>query len=113
MDELIEKIGAKAGIDAATARQAVAVIVNFLAAAAPPDAVKELLDKMPGAREMLTAGRGGGGIMGAFNDLTAIGLDMGGVQVVTTEFVADAREKVGDPTVDDVVNGIPGLSQFV
>ncbi len=113
MDELIEKIAAKAGMDTATARKAVGIVVNFVAAEAPPDAVNELLDKMPGARDMLTGNSGGGGVMGVFGELTDIGLEMGGVQAVATEFIAYARQKAGDKAIDGVVNGIPGLSQFV
>ncbi len=114
MDELISKIAAEAGIDPAVARRAVAIIVNFLAREAPADAVNGLIDKLPGARALVSGQLGGGGgIMGAFNDLTAVGLDMGGVQTVARQFVAYARAEAGDQAVNAVVDAVPGLSQFV
>jgi hypothetical protein len=51
--------------------------------------------------------------MGVFNDLTAAGLGLNGVQTVTRMFVAHARKEVGDADVDALVRSIPGLSTFV
>jgi hypothetical protein len=114
MDELIAKIAADAGIDPALARKALAIIVNFLSREAPADHAEALLDKLPGARELAgEASGGGGGIMGAFNDLSAVGLGLGAVQQVVGGFVAYAREKAGDADVDAVIGAIPGLNQFV
>ncbi len=48
MNELIERIVAKVGIDAATAEKAVGIIVRFLQREGPPDKVRELLSRMPG-----------------------------------------------------------------
>lgn len=122
MDELIARLVASAGLDQATARKAVAIILDFLLKEGPADKVQALIDQMPGAAEAVaaegSAGGGGffggmGGLMGAGNRLMAAGLGMGQVQTVTREVVAYAREKAGEDTVGEIVASIPGLSQFV
>jgi hypothetical protein len=120
MDELIARLVAQCGIDAATAEKSIAIILDFLRKEGPPDKVQTLLDGMPGAAALADsagAAQGGtfgmGGIMGAANRLMAAGLSMGQVQSVTREVVAYAREKAGEDTVGEIVGAIPGLSQFV
>jgi hypothetical protein len=54
-----------------------------------------------------------GGVMGAGMSMMSAGLSMGQVQDVTREFIAYAREKVGADAVGEIVDAIPGLSQFV
>lgn len=114
MDELVAKVAEATGIDAATARKAVVIILQFLVNAGPKDKVDALVDQLPGARAAI-GDRGGGpsDIMSAFNALTGAGLDMGQIQGVATAFGKVAREHVGAATVDQVVAGIPGLAQFV
>jgi hypothetical protein len=85
--------------------------------------VQALLDRLPGANELmqaqegLDASGGGmfamGGIMGAGTKMMAAGLSMDQVQGVTRETIAYAREKAGDDAVGEIVGAIPGLSQFV
>jgi hypothetical protein len=114
MDELVAKVATATGIDPATARKAVVIILQFLGNAGPKDKVDALIDQLPGARAAI--GNGGGGpadIMGAFNALTGAGLDMGQIQSVASAFGQVAREHVGAEAIDQVVAGIPGLSQFV
>lgn len=114
MDELIAKVSSATGIDPATARKAVVIILQFLLNAGPKEKVDALVDQLPGARSAI--GNGGGGpsdIMGAFGALTGAGLDMGQIQSVASAFGKVARDHVGSATVDQVVAGIPGLSQFV
>lgn len=123
MNELIQRLIARAGIDAATAEKAVAIILDFLLKDGPTDKVQALIDRLPGAAEAVAAERqsgggggffgGMGGIMGAGNRLMAAGLGMGQVQTVTREVVAYARETVGEDTVGEIVASVPGLSQFV
>lgn len=114
MDELVAKVAQATGIDPATARKAVIIILQFLVNAGPKEKVDTLVDQIPGARAAM--GNGGGGpsdIMGAFGALTGAGLGMGQIQNVATAFGQVAREHVGAETVDQVVATIPGLSQFV
>jgi hypothetical protein len=122
MDELIERLVDRCGVDRATAEKSVGIIFDFLRKEGPPDKVQALLEKMPGAEALASASGeapgpgamfGMGGIMGAANRLMAAGLGMGQVQSVTREVVAYAREKAGEDLVGEVVGGIPGLGQFV
>jgi hypothetical protein len=58
--------------------------------------------------------RGGmGGGMGAGMRMIGAGLGMDQVQGTIRQFIAYAREKVGEDEVDDVVGASPGLAQFV
>ena len=54
-----------------------------------------------------------GGVMGAGMRMMGAGLSMDQVQGMIRQFIAYAREKVGEDEVDDIVGAIPGLSQFV
>jgi hypothetical protein len=123
MDELIARLVANIGVDRAAAEKAVGVIFEFLRKEGPADQVQALLDRLPGANELmqaqegLDASGGGmfamGGIMGAGTKMMAAGLSMDQVQGVTRETIAYAREKAGDDAVGEIVGAIPGLSQFV
>lgn len=125
MQELILRIAEKAGISEDIARQAVSIIFSFLAKEGPEPEVKQLLDAVPGAREMadsgdadaggggLLGGMFGGGVMSVFNELTGLGLEMGEVQTVASETLDYSREKAGRETVEEIVRSIPGLSQFI
>lgn len=114
MDELVANVASAAGIDPATARKAVVIILQFLVNAGPRDKVGALVDAIPGARDLVGTGAGGPtDIMSAYGALTAAGLGMGDVQSTAAAFGRVARDKVGPATFDDVVASIPGLSQFV
>ena len=123
MDELIARLVANVGVDRNAAEKAVGVIFEFLRKEGPPDKVKALMDRLPGAEAFMQAqegidasGGGGfamGGLMGAGTKMMAAGLSMGQVQGVTKEVIAFAREKAGDDVIGEVVGAIPGLSQFI
>jgi hypothetical protein len=123
MDELIERLTARTGVEAPIAEKAVGIILDFLAKEGPTETVQQLVAQMPGADELLRSAQaesaaagvsgGMGGLMGTANRLMAVGLSMGQVQSVTQEVVAYAREKAGEDTVGEIVGAVPGLSQFV
>jgi hypothetical protein len=122
MDELIERLVANVGVDRATAEKSLGIILDFLAKDGPPDQVKLLMERMPGADAMIAAARedagggffgGMGGIMGVGSRMMAAGLNMGQIQGITRETIAYAREKAGEDIVGGIVGSIPGLSQFV
>lgn len=125
MEELIQKVADRAGIDPDLARQASAIILNFVNREGPPEDVRTLYEKIPGAESILDAppGAGGGGgglsgmlggnLMGVYNELTGIGLGMGQIQDLTRAFVEFGREKAGEDVIGRIVGGIPGLGQFV
>lgn len=128
MEELINRIVANVGIDSALAEKAVGMILGFLQREAADGPAAEMIKSMPGA-EMLVAqyngegtggvmgsimgAIGGGGIMGLGQQLMSAGLGMGEITGVAKQTIAFAREHAGDEAVDQVVNSIPGLSQFV
>jgi hypothetical protein len=120
MDELVERLVAKVGVERGAAEKAVGIILDFLRKEGPTDKVQALIDNLPGADTLLAkqseAGGGMfslGGIMGAGTKMMAAGLSMGQVQSVTRETISYAREKIGDDAVGEIVGAIPGLSQFV
>jgi hypothetical protein len=118
MDELLDRLVAKVGIDRGVAEKAVGIILAFLLKEGPSDKVQALINQMPGAQAVMeTAGTEGGfgmgGIMGVGTKLMAAGLSMDQMQGVTREIIAYAREKAGEDTVGEIVGSIPGLGQFV
>jgi hypothetical protein len=123
MDELIARLVANVGVDQDAAEKAVGIIFQFLLKDGPPDKVEALIDRLPGARELMEAQEGVdssgggmfalGGIMGAGTKMMSAGLSMDQVQGVARETLAYAREQAGEDAVGEVVAAIPGLSQFI
>ncbi len=123
MDELIARLVNNLGIDRDSAEKAVGIIFEFLLKEGPPDKMRALLARLPGAEELMEAQEGVdssgggmfalGGIMGAGTKMMAAGLSMPQVQGVARETLAYAREKAGEDAIGDIVGAIPGLSQFV
>jgi hypothetical protein len=126
MEELIGRITGNVGLDDATARSAVGVILSFLYQAGDREKVVALAERIPGAETYIEAsdddssatlgglgGLMGGAAMEVLGKLQALGLGMGEIQGVTQETVNFAREKAGADLVNDIVASIPGLDQFV
>lgn len=121
MDELIARLVANVGVDRVAAEKAVAIILDFLLKEGPADKVQALIERLPGAAELMQAQQGAvtggmfamGGIMGAGTKMMAAGLSMGQVQGVTREVIAYTREKAGEDSIGEIVGAIPGLSQFI
>ena len=126
MDELLARITAKTGLDQATARKAIAIILGYLKREGPPNEVNRLLAAMPGAEDVIAdagqSGRGGltgmissmgGGVMALGGELMAAGVSMGQMQPLGQELFAYGREKAGEDVMGAIVGSIPGLSQFV
>ncbi|WP_315833971.1 DUF2267 domain-containing protein [Bradyrhizobium prioriisuperbiae] len=125
MDELIEQLSAKVGIDKAVAEKTIGIILGFLRTEGPTDTVQTLIDKIPGAaaaveanggsRGGLSSGLGslfGGGLMALGGKLMGLGLGMGEIQAVARELFRFGRERVGADKIDEIIAGTPGLSQF-
>ena len=117
MEELVQRIVANVGIDAATAQSAVGMILGFLQSEGPAGEVGKLIAALPGADAAIAAaGYKSGfmpGVMGLGSKLMAMGMGMGEIGGVSKETIRFAREKAGDGPIDAVVAAIPGLSQFV
>jgi hypothetical protein len=118
MDELLDRLVAKVGVDRGVAEKAVGIILAFLLKEGPSDKVQALINQIPGGEAAMQAaasdgGFGMGGIMGVGTKLMAAGLSMDQMQGVTREIISYAREKAGEDTVGEIVGSIPGLGQFV
>ena len=118
MGELIGRLVADVGVDRTAAETAVGIILDFLAKEGPADKMRVLLAKLPGAELLMQkaaseSSGGMGSVMGAGMRMMAAGLSMEQVQGITRQFIAYAREKVGEDEVGEIVGAIPGLAQFV
>lgn len=121
MEEIISRVADAAGIDTATARKAIAVMLDLVAKEAPAEKVAPLFSALPGAEALAGEGSGGGGLMGAlggglmsaYGKLTDAGLDTGQMRQAGETLFAAAREAAGEEAVDDVVKSIPGLANLV
>ncbi|MBV2186395.1 MAG: hypothetical protein KUL88_17875 [Rhizobium sp.] len=129
MNELVNRIADKVGIEPAVAEKSVGMMLGFLQREAADGPVAKMIESIPGALDLvakyngegegkgllggLMSALGGGGIMGLGQQLMAQGLGMGEISKLAKETMAAAREYAGDEVVDEVVASVPGLSQFV
>ena len=120
MDELVEQLAAKAGIDKAVAEKTVGIILGFLRKEGPSDKVQVLIDRIPGAERTVEASDGsnglsglmGGGLMALGSRLMGLGLGIGEIQNVARELFKFGRDRVGADQMGEIISGTPGLSQF-
>ena len=117
MDEVIGRLVANVGIDRAAAEKAVGIILDLLAKEGPPDKVQSYLAKLPGADAPDTPrqkadSEEAGGVTGAVMRMKGASPSMGKVQSVSQQFIAYARERIGEDEVGGFV-AIAGLAQFV
>jgi hypothetical protein len=129
MNELVTRVADKVGIAPETAEKAVGMMLGFLQREADDAAVARMIEAIPGAPSLVAQfngeGSGGGGLLGGLmstfgggvmalgQQLMSLGLGMGEITSLARETIAVAREHAGTETVDEVVNSVPGLSQFV
>ncbi len=122
MQDMIARIAAASGLDAAKAEEAAGLVLAFLQKEAPGPEMDRVLAGIPGASELAGAHAGGGGgrlmgmfgggLMGLAGQLSGLGLGMGEMQAVGRELFAIAREVAGEDAVGEIAGAIPGLSQF-
>ena len=112
MDELIEQLAAKAGIDRAVAEKTIGIILGFLRSEGPSDKVQALIDKIPGAESAVEASNKGGGLMALGSRLMGLGLGMGQIQNVARELFKFGRDRIGADRMGEIISETPGLSQF-
>jgi hypothetical protein len=135
MDNLIARVAAAANTTPETARQAVALIVDFLKREAPEDAIQALTAKAPALNAIVASlnsaggegmgallkglmgtgsgAMGGGGLMALGSGLMSLGLTMDQIQSAGKEVFAYARNAAGDDVVGQISAAIPGLAQFI
>ena len=120
MNELVEQLAAKAGIDKAVAEKTIGIILGFLRNEGPSDKVQALIDTIPGAESAVEAsGKGGGlgglmggGLMALGSRLMGLGLGIGEIQNVARELFRFGRDRIGADQMGEIIAGTPGLSQF-
>jgi hypothetical protein len=120
MNELVEQLTARVGLDRAVAEKTIAIILGFLRKEGPADTVQALIDKIPGAQAAIDAsGTGGmlsgllgGGLMALGTKLMGLGLGMGEIKSVARELFKFGRDKIGADRMGAIIAGTPGLSQF-
>jgi hypothetical protein len=120
MDELMERLETKAGVGPDAARKSIAAILGYLDRNAPAQRMEELYAAVPGARELVGAGGGGGlfgggiaGLLGVYSQLKSAGLTSEQMQSAGVELLAFTREKVGDEAINDVIASVPALRQLL
>ena len=125
MEELVARITRATGLDDATARKAVGIILLYLKKEGPAEDVNRLLAVMPGADEVIKQAEGGqgsllgnvigmgGGVMALGGQLMGAGVPMSAMQPLGRELFAFGREKAGEDAIGAIVGSIPGISQFV
>jgi hypothetical protein len=120
MDELVEQLAAKAGIDKAVAEKTIGIILGFLRKEGPSDKVQALIDTIPGAEGAVEAsGKGaglsglmGGGLMALGSRLMGLGLGIAEIQNVARELFKFGRDRIGADQMGEIIAGTPGLKQF-
>lgn len=120
MDELIDLLTAKVGIDKAVAEKTVGIILGFLRNEGPTDDVSALIDAIPGGGDAVADADGGGGfgglmgggLMALGSKLMGLGLGMGEIQSVARELFKYGRDKIGADRMTNIITQTPGLSQF-
>ncbi|WP_363348716.1 DUF2267 domain-containing protein [Methylocystis echinoides] len=128
MDELIARVSTAIGVEAGVAKTAIGQVLAFLNKELPDGAVGEFFDKVPGSREAADEAAAGGeasgmggmlgglfgsGLMGLAGKLNGLGLDMGQIHKLGHEIFGYAETIIGKEKVQQIANGIPGLSQFM
>ena len=130
MSDLVTRVADAVGIDAALAEKAIGMMLGFLQREAADGPVAKMIEAIPGASDLvakyngegqggggllggLMSAIGGGGVMGLGQQLMSQGLGMGEITSLAKETIGYAKEHAGEDVVDEVVNSVPGLSQFV
>lgn len=112
MDELARKIAERTGLEVAAVTGALGVVLRFVASEAPAAQVEPLMERVPGAREFVGAGKSPGGLFGVLNGLAGAGLGYGDIKPFVDAFLAEARQTIGSAEVDALIASIPALRQF-
>ncbi len=120
MNELVDELAAKAGIDDAVAEKTIGIMLDYLRSEGPPDTVEALIDRIPDAEAAISAARDGsglsrlmgGGLMAVGTRLMGLGLTITDIQKIARELFAFGRDKIGADRMRAIIAGTPGLSHF-
>ena len=118
MQDLIDHVSTETGLEPATSRKAIGIVLDFVQKNVSPDVSARVIDGISGGRAAASAAaedeaEGGGtatpGLMGLADRLMAEGVGMGAMQSLGRAMFEGLRRHVGDGPVDDVVRAIPEL----
>ncbi len=130
MEELITRISQTANLTPETATTALGMILNFFEKNAP-EQTAALMDYLPGAQELIRSAAtentgligglmggllgsfGGGGVMALGSQLMAQGLSFAQIQNIGNELIDFGRQNIGEEQMTNLINAIPGLSDFL
>ncbi|NEW87516.1 DUF2267 domain-containing protein [Rhodopseudomonas sp. WA056] len=122
MDELIERLADKAGLDKSVAGKTIGIILAFLRNEGPQQPVQALIDSIPGAEAAIEAAGssrsglsrliGGSGVMAMGTKLLGLGLSISDIKTIARELFKVGRDKIGAEQMAAIVDGTPGLRQF-
>ena len=120
MNELVDRLAAKAGIDDAVAEKTVGIMLDYLRSEGPPETLQVLIDGIPGAEATIAAARSGGGLsrlmggglMAVGTRLMGLGLTITDIQTIARELFAFGRDKIGADRMGAIIERTPGLSHF-
>jgi len=120
MNELVDELAARVGIDDAVAEKTIGIMLDYLRSEGPPETVQALIDRIPGAEAAIADARDGGGLsrlmggglMAAGTRLMGLGLAMTDIQKIARELIVFGRDKIGADRMRAIIAGTPGLSHF-
>ncbi|RED37778.1 hypothetical protein BJ123_106101 [Rhodopseudomonas thermotolerans] len=122
MDELIERLADKAGLDESVAEKTIGIILAFLRNEGPQEPVQALIDSIAGAEAAIGAAAssrsglsrliGGSGVMAMGTKLLGLGLSMSDIKTIARELFKAGRDRIGAEKMGAILEGTPGLRQF-
>jgi hypothetical protein len=121
MNELIERLVDKAGLEETVAVKTVGIILGFLRSEGPSGPVQALIDTIPGAEAAIESAAAprlglsrmmGNGVMAMGAKLMGLGLGVGDIQTTARELFRIGRERIGADQMGAIIAGTPGLRQF-
>ena len=126
MQELIDAVAAKTGLDAVRAEKALGIMLSLVKTSGNQAKVGELFDKLPGADALAVkyggegfASKGGlfgslmGGPVAAIAKLQGVGLTLEQIKQLGTVTLDYAKVHAGENLVKQVAGSIPGLGGYV
>ena len=120
MNELVDELAARAGMDDAISAKTIGIMLDYLRSEGPAETVQLLIDRMPGAEAAIAVARSsnglsrlmGSGLMAAGTRLMGLGLAVTDIQKIARELLAFGRDKIGADRMGAIIAGTPGLSHF-
>src|SRR5262245_40132808 len=130
VQQVIDAVAAKAGLDQAAAERAAGTILSVIQQEVDPAVAASLFAKLPGAAELAAAnavdpssggmlgslatsflGNKGGVLAAGFSQLEASGLTLTQISDAATAILAYIRTSAGSDIAKEIANAVPGLAK--